>query len=58
MVRLAFELDRQLPDHLTALADVEVVVDAGYPTTVQAPDVVVAQTSTAQRNPARPVVPA
>ncbi len=53
MVRLASELDRQLPDHLTALADVEIVVNAGYPATVRAPDVVVAQTSTAQRNPAR-----
>jgi Uma2 family endonuclease len=53
MVRLTSELDRQLPDHLTALADVEVVVNTGYPATVRAPDVVVVQTSTAQENPAR-----
>lgn len=53
MVRLTAELDRQLPDELTALADVEVVVDARYPATVRAPDVVVVRSSRAQQNPAR-----
>lgn len=53
MVRLTAELDRQLPDDLTALADVEVEVDAGYPATVRAPDVVVVPTHRAQQNPAR-----
>ena len=37
MVRLAAELDAQLPDRLTALADVEVVVDEIHPATVRAP---------------------
>ena len=40
-IRLAAELGRQLPDHLTTLADVDVVLDAEYPATVRAPDVVV-----------------
>jgi Uma2 family endonuclease len=56
MVRLTSELDRQLPDHLTALADVEVLVNTRYPATVRVPDVVVVQTSTAQGNPPRLVV--
>lgn len=53
MVRIAAELDRQLPEDLTALADVEVEIDAGYPATVRAPDVVVVPTLRAQQNPAR-----
>ena len=53
MVRLASELDRQLPDELTALADVEVVVDPGDPATVRVPDVVVVATARAEENPAR-----
>jgi Uma2 family endonuclease len=53
MVRLAAELDRQLPDTLTALADVEVLIDAAHPATVRVPDVVVVPTAVAERNPPR-----
>lgn len=53
MVRLAAELDRQLPDELTALADVEVEIDTRYPATVRAPDIVIVPTSRAQQNPPR-----
>lgn len=53
MVRLATELDRQLPDPLTALADVEVLIDATHPATVRVPDVVVVPTVVAERNPPR-----
>jgi Uma2 family endonuclease len=51
MVRLAAELDRQLPDALTALADVEVLVEAGPIPTVRAPDVVVVPSTRAEQNP-------
>ena len=53
MVRIAAELDRQLPERWTALADYEVVVDASFPPTVRAPDVVVVSTARAQDNPPR-----
>ncbi len=53
MVRLTTELDRQLPYAKTALADVEVLIDAAFPATVRAPDVVVVPTAVAERNPAR-----
>lgn len=53
MVRLAATLDAQLPDDLSALADVEVLVDAGPPATVRAPDVVVVPTRVAEADPAR-----
>jgi Uma2 family endonuclease len=53
MVRLAAGLSAQLPDELTALADVEVVIDAEGPATVRAPDLVVVRWSLAQQNPAR-----
>lgn len=53
MVRLAAELDRQLPADLCALADVEVVVDAGDPPTVRVPDVLVTRTHVAEANPRR-----
>jgi Uma2 family endonuclease len=51
MARLAVELDRQLPDALAALADVEVLVEAGPIPTVRAPDVVVVPTARAEQNP-------
>lgn len=50
MVRIAGELDRQLPDELAALADFEVVVDAGFPPTVRVPDVVVVPNGHAEDN--------
>jgi Uma2 family endonuclease len=53
MVRLCAQLDAQLPDELKALADVEVLVEAGFPPTVRAPDIVVIPTAVARRNPAR-----
>ena len=53
MVRIAGELDRQLSDELTALADFEVVVDASFPPTVRAPDVVVVPAGRADDNPPR-----
>jgi Uma2 family endonuclease len=52
-VRMTTELDRQLPDDLTALADVEVLIDGGFPPTVRAPDVVVVPTAHAEQNPTR-----
>ena len=53
MVRLTSQLDAQLPDELTAVADVEVVLDTRHPATVRAPDVVVIRTSRVEQNPAR-----
>lgn len=53
MVRLCAQLDDQLPDGLTALADVEVLVEAGFPPTVRAPDVVVVASAVAELNQAR-----
>jgi Uma2 family endonuclease len=51
--RLAQALDEQLPDHLTALHGVEVVVDAQFPATVRVPDVVVVPNDLAEQNPPR-----
>lgn len=51
--RLTDQLDSQLPDELTALPDVEVIVDARHPMTVRVPDVVVISDKRAQENPAR-----
>jgi len=53
MVRLAADLDGQLPDDLTALADVDVLLDARHPVTVRAPDVVVTSSKLVQENPFR-----
>jgi Uma2 family endonuclease len=53
MVRLTDQLDGRLPRALTALADVEVLIDDGYPATVRAPDVVVTGTELAEKNLAR-----
>lgn len=53
MYRLAGQLDEQLPDHLTALPDVELVLQAQHPATVRAPDVLVADCRVAEANPAR-----
>src|SRR5882757_1668983 len=51
--RLSTLLDEQLPDRLTALQDVDVVVSATTPPTVRVPDVVVTFNAVAERNPAR-----
>lgn len=53
MVRLTAMLDDQLPDELTALSDVEVLLDARHPATVRAPDVVVTSDKLALENPPR-----
>ena len=53
MVRITAELDRQLSDDLTALADVEVLIDASFPPTVRAPDVVVVPSARATLSPTR-----
>lgn len=51
--RLTDQLDSQLPDELTALPEVEVVVNARRPITVRVPDVVVTTDKRAQENPSR-----
>jgi Uma2 family endonuclease len=53
MVRLTAMLDDQLPDELTALPDVEVLIDVRHPATVRAPDVVVTSDKLAWENPPR-----
>jgi Uma2 family endonuclease len=53
MLRLGAELDRQLPDELAAVPDVEVLVEAGFPPTVRAPDVVVVSMARYLQKPAR-----
>jgi Uma2 family endonuclease len=50
---LAVELNRQLPAHLIAVPDVDVVIDATGPATVRAPDVVVTTRSRYDQNPPR-----
>jgi len=52
-LRLASLLDEQLPNRLTALQDVDVLVSATTPPTVRAPDVVVTFNAVAERNPTR-----
>ncbi|HEY0454190.1 Uma2 family endonuclease [Actinophytocola sp.] len=47
---IAHTLEEQLPDRLTALQDMEVVIDARFPATVRAPDVVVATNELAEQN--------
>jgi len=51
--RLVDQLDSQLPDELTALPEVEVIVDARHPRTIRVPDVVVTTNKRAQENPPR-----
>lgn len=53
MGRLMATLDEQLPDNLTALPDVEVIIEAGEAATVRIPDVVVTRSAVAEGNPAR-----
>jgi Uma2 family endonuclease len=50
MVELTHSLKHQLPKDLVAVADVEVVIDAGFPPTVRAPDVVVVPTVLLEQN--------
>lgn len=51
--RLAYWLDEQLPDSLTAYADVDVTIDSSDRPTVRKPDIVVVTTVAAGRGPKR-----
>ncbi|MCR3748605.1 Endonuclease, Uma2 family (restriction endonuclease fold) [Lentzea californiensis] len=51
--RLAYWLDEQLPEDLTAFDDVDVVIDESHRPTVRKPDVVVVTTESAERKPKR-----
>jgi Uma2 family endonuclease len=51
--QLMHQLNPQLPDDLIALHDVDVLIDAGFPPTVRAPDVVVVPTAVKEQNPPR-----
>jgi Uma2 family endonuclease len=53
MLQLGAELNRQLPAELTAVPDVDVLIDGVFPPTVRAPDVVVVSTATIERRPPR-----
>jgi Uma2 family endonuclease len=53
LIRIASQLDDQLPDDLTALGEVEVLVDAAFPPTIRVPDVVVTSDANAESNLAR-----
>jgi Uma2 family endonuclease len=53
IARLTDHLDRQLPDELTALPEVEVIIDARHPKTIRVPDVVITSDERAQENPPR-----
>jgi Uma2 family endonuclease len=48
--RLSVWLDEQLPDHLTALSEVEVVVKSGALVTVRVPDAVITWASGVEQN--------
>jgi Uma2 family endonuclease len=51
-MRLGHRLDEQLPPELTAVLDVEILVDGG-PLTIRVPDVVVTRSTIVEENPAR-----
>lgn len=53
VIQLAGDLNTQIPGQLTAVQDVEVVIDRRFPATVRAPDVVVIPTSLYEENPPR-----
>jgi Uma2 family endonuclease len=53
MLRLGAELDRQLPDGLAVLPDVEVLVEGGPIPTVRAPDLVAVPSARAEQNPSQ-----
>ncbi|GAA1173417.1 Uma2 family endonuclease [Pseudonocardia alaniniphila] len=51
-MRLGYRLDEQLPQELTALTEVEVVVSV-RPATVRVPDIIVTRSQVVERNPPR-----
>ncbi|MGH3811800.1 MAG: Uma2 family endonuclease [Pseudonocardiaceae bacterium] len=53
MWRLCSQIEDQLPVELTVLPDVEVLIEAGEPPTVRAPDIVVTHESHVVGNPPR-----
>jgi len=53
MWKLCHQIENQLPDELTVLPDVEVLVQAGEPPTVRAPDVMITRADRAAANPSR-----
>lgn len=53
MWRLCSQIEDQLPAELTVLPDVEVLIQAGPPPTVRAPDVVITREDCAAANPSR-----
>lgn len=53
VTRLGYLIDEQLPDELAALSDVELIINAGPPPTVRAPDVIAASAKVVEDNPAR-----
>ncbi len=53
MWKLCHQIEGQLPDELTVLPDVEVLVRAGEPPTVRAPDVIITRAARAAANPSR-----
>ncbi|MGH3776815.1 MAG: Uma2 family endonuclease [Pseudonocardiaceae bacterium] len=53
MWKLCSQIENQLPAELTVLPDVEVLVKAGEPPTVRAPDIVITREVRAAANPSR-----
>lgn len=53
MWKLCHQIENQLPTELTVLPDVEVLVRAGEPPTVRAPDLIITSEGRAAANPAR-----
>ncbi len=51
--RLCSQIEDQLPAELTVLPDVEVLVKAGEPPTVRAPDIIITREACAAANPSR-----
>jgi len=53
MWRLCSQIEAQLPAELTVLPNVEVLIQAGHPPTVRAPDIVITREDRAAANPFR-----
>lgn len=47
------DLNHQLPLNLSAVMNIEVVIESSVPATVRAPDVIITSESVFQRNPSR-----
>ncbi len=53
MLQLCLQIEPQLPAELTVLPDVEVLVKAGEPPTVRAPDIIIVRKDRAAANPSQ-----